>query len=76
MSRCLWTLPNPTLGRSGGTPRSWSRLSSRGSSTASASLMFTRSIFNPGRSFANVMSLKNPWHRHTRPGLNELAGKQ
>lgn len=38
--------------------------------------MFTRSIFNPGRSFANVMSLKNPWHRHTRPGLNELAGKQ
>ncbi len=30
---------------------------------------------NPGRAFANMMSLKNPCYRHTRPGVNTLAGK-
>ncbi len=30
-----------------------------------------RSWLNPARSFANMMALKYPWHRDTRPGLRE-----
>lgn len=38
--------------------------------TANAPLiMLTRSFLNPGRSFANVMAFRVPWHRATRMGL-------
>ncbi len=32
-------------------------------------LALTRSFLNPGRSFANVMAFRHPWHRETRMGL-------
>jgi len=32
-------------------------------------LVLARSFLNPGRSFANVMALRLPWHRETRIGL-------
>ncbi len=32
-------------------------------------LMLARGFLNPTRSFANVMRLKVPWHRDTRPGI-------
>jgi hypothetical protein len=32
-------------------------------------IMVTRSLGNPTRTFANLMALKQPWHRETRPGL-------
>jgi hypothetical protein len=34
-----------------------------------AVLLLSRSFLNPGRSFANLMSLQVPWHRETRIGL-------
>lgn len=33
-------------------------------------IALTRSFLNPGRSFANVMAFKLPWHREDRIGLN------
>jgi hypothetical protein len=35
-------------------------------------IVFARGIFNPARSFANIMRLKVPWHRDTRPGYHEI----
>ena len=32
-------------------------------------ILLTRSLLNPGRSFANVMAFRVPWHRDTRMGL-------
>jgi len=32
-------------------------------------LMLARSFLNPGRSFANLMAFRVPWHRETRIGL-------
>src|SRR5450755_4454637 len=32
-------------------------------------LLVTRSIGNPSRTFANMMALKQPWSRETRPGI-------
>lgn len=32
-------------------------------------IMLARSFLNPGRSFANVMAFRLPWHRETRIGL-------
>lgn len=32
-------------------------------------ILLTRSFVNPGRSFANVMAFRFPWHRETRTGL-------
>jgi hypothetical protein len=32
-------------------------------------IMATRSVANPSRSFANMMALKHPWSRDTRPGI-------
>src|SRR3974390_814224 len=32
-------------------------------------ILLTRSFVNPGRSFANVMAFRHPWHRETRIGL-------
>jgi hypothetical protein len=37
--------------------------------TNRALLMLARSFLNPGRSFANVMAFRLPWHRETRIGL-------
>lgn len=34
-----------------------------------ALIMITRSFLNPGRTFANMMAFKVPWHRDTRMGL-------
>ena len=34
-----------------------------------ALLILARSFLNPGRSFANVMAFRVPWHRETRIGL-------
>ncbi len=34
-------------------------------------IVFARGIFNPARSWANMMRLKVPWHRDTRPGYRE-----
>ncbi|HYK35506.1 hypothetical protein [Alloacidobacterium sp.] len=33
-------------------------------------IALTRTFLNPGRSFANVMAFKLPWHRENRIGLN------
>lgn len=32
-------------------------------------ILLSRSLLNPGRSFANVMGFRVPWHRDTRMGL-------
>lgn len=32
-------------------------------------IILTRSFLNPGRTFANMMAFKDPWHRDTRMGL-------
>lgn len=32
-------------------------------------ILLTRSFLNPGRSFANLMAFRVPWHRDTRMGL-------
>ncbi len=32
-------------------------------------IMAVRSVANPSRSFANMMALKQPWNRETRPGI-------
>jgi hypothetical protein len=32
-------------------------------------IILTRSFLNPGRTFANMMAFKVPWHRETRMGL-------
>jgi len=37
--------------------------------TNRAVLMLARSFLNPGRSFANLMAFRLPWHRETRIGL-------
>ena len=37
--------------------------------TNRALLILARSFLNPGRSFANVMAFRVPWHRETRIGL-------
>jgi len=34
-------------------------------------IVFARGLFNPARSWANMMRLKVPWHRDTRPGYRE-----
>jgi hypothetical protein len=33
-------------------------------------IVLTRSFLNPGRSFANVMAFRYPWHRETRIGVS------
>ena len=35
--------------------------------------ILVRGIFNPSRSFSNMMQGKVPWHRDTRPGVREGA---
>ena len=37
--------------------------------TNPALIMLTRSFVNPGRSFANLMAFRLPWHRETRIGV-------
>ncbi len=32
-------------------------------------ILAARSVANPSRTFANMMALKQPWHRETRPGI-------
>jgi hypothetical protein len=32
-------------------------------------ILAARAVANPSRTFANVMALKQPWHRETRPGI-------
>jgi hypothetical protein len=42
-------------------------------------LLLTRCFLNPGRSFANVMAFRVPWHRETRMGIlreNRLIRKE
>ncbi len=37
--------------------------------TNPVALMFARSVLNPTRAFANLMRLRVPWSRETRPGI-------
>lgn len=32
-------------------------------------ILLVRSFLNPGRSFANLMAIRSPWHRETRMGI-------
>lgn len=38
-------------------------------------IILARGFLNPGRTFANCLRFRVPWHRDSRPGVNEITGR-
>ncbi len=38
-------------------------------------IILARGFLNPARSFANCLRFRTPWHRDSRPGVNELTSR-
>ena len=42
---------------------------------ARPAIILARGLLNPARTFANCLRFQVPWHRHSRPGVNDITGR-